>query len=97
VLLQQRLEGFSPLRGKSNASQLPCLLRGERPEPHHTSLFIPRGKKEIILNFAASDLEKNSSYLPLQYLFDSTKDISVLQCGHTIHLECMNEMRAHHQ
>ncbi|KAK8444967.1 hypothetical protein SEVIR_9G233700v4 [Setaria viridis] len=30
------------------------------------------------------------------YLFDSTKDISVLQCGHTIHLECMNEMRAHH-
>ncbi|WVZ59177.1 hypothetical protein U9M48_009367 [Paspalum notatum var. saurae] len=31
-----------------------------------------------------------------EYLFDSTKDISVLQCGHTIHLECMNEMRAHH-
>ncbi|OEL28823.1 E3 ubiquitin-protein ligase MIEL1 [Dichanthelium oligosanthes] len=24
------------------------------------------------------------------------EDISVLQCGHTIHLECMNEMRAHH-
>ncbi|XP_066385027.1 E3 ubiquitin-protein ligase RZFP34-like isoform X1 [Miscanthus floridulus] len=32
-----------------------------------------------------------------EYLFDSTKDISVLQCGHTIHLECMNEMRAHHR
>uniref|UniRef100_A0A0D9XKA6 CHY-type domain-containing protein n=1 Tax=Leersia perrieri TaxID=77586 RepID=A0A0D9XKA6_9ORYZ len=31
-----------------------------------------------------------------EYLFDSTKDISVLQCGHTIHLECLNEMRAHH-
>ncbi|TVU30482.1 hypothetical protein EJB05_22109, partial [Eragrostis curvula] len=31
-----------------------------------------------------------------EYLFDSTKDISVLQCGHTIHLECMNEMRLHH-
>ncbi|CAL4933765.1 unnamed protein product [Urochloa decumbens] len=31
-----------------------------------------------------------------EYLFDSTKDISVLKCGHTIHLECMNEMRAHY-
>uniref|UniRef100_A0A0E0M8B4 CHY-type domain-containing protein n=2 Tax=Oryza punctata TaxID=4537 RepID=A0A0E0M8B4_ORYPU len=31
-----------------------------------------------------------------EYLFDSTKDISVLHCGHTIHLECLNEMRAHH-
>lgn len=31
-----------------------------------------------------------------EYLFDSTKDISVLQCGHTIHLECLNEMIAHH-
>ncbi|KAK9158641.1 hypothetical protein Scep_005215 [Stephania cephalantha] len=28
----------------------------------------------------------------LEYLFDSTKDISVLQCGHTIHLECLKEM-----
>ncbi|KAK9124120.1 hypothetical protein Sjap_013722 [Stephania japonica] len=27
-----------------------------------------------------------------EYLFDSTKDISVLQCGHTIHLECLKEM-----
>ncbi|BAF26671.1 E3 ubiquitin-protein ligase RZFP34 isoform X1 [Oryza sativa Japonica Group] len=31
-----------------------------------------------------------------EYLFDSTKDISVLHCGHTIHLECLNVMRAHH-
>jgi RING finger and CHY zinc finger domain-containing protein 1 len=54
-------------------------------------------RKKIILNSAVRDLEKISSYLPSQYLFDSTKDISVLQCGHTIHLECMNEMRAHHQ
>uniref|UniRef100_A0A0A8XNQ2 Uncharacterized protein n=1 Tax=Arundo donax TaxID=35708 RepID=A0A0A8XNQ2_ARUDO len=27
VLLQQCLEGFPPLCGKSDASQLPCLLR----------------------------------------------------------------------
>ncbi|URE29034.1 RING finger and CHY zinc finger domain-containing protein [Musa troglodytarum] len=31
------------------------------------------------------------------YLFDSTKDISVLPCGHTIHLECLKEMRLHSQ
>ena len=31
VLLQKCLEGFAPLCRKSNASQLPCLLRGERP------------------------------------------------------------------
>ncbi|PKA45851.1 RING finger and CHY zinc finger domain-containing protein 1 [Apostasia shenzhenica] len=30
-----------------------------------------------------------------EYLFDSTKDISVLQCGHTMHLDCLNEMRTH--
>ncbi|TVU48402.1 hypothetical protein EJB05_08038, partial [Eragrostis curvula] len=32
-----------------------------------------------------------------EYLFDSTKAISVLHCGHTIHLECLYEMRAHQQ
>ncbi|CAL9108954.1 unnamed protein product [Musa textilis] len=32
-----------------------------------------------------------------EYLFDSTKDISVLRCGHTIHLECLKEMRLHSQ
>ncbi|KAL6842331.1 hypothetical protein ACP4OV_027758 [Aristida adscensionis] len=31
-----------------------------------------------------------------EYLFDSTKDISVLLCGHTIHMECANELRAHY-
>lgn len=52
-----------------------------------------------ILNSAVRDLEIKKKILssPSQYLFDSTKDISVLQCGHTIHLECMKEMRAHHQ
>ncbi|WVZ55449.1 hypothetical protein U9M48_006109 [Paspalum notatum var. saurae] len=32
-----------------------------------------------------------------EYLFDSPKAVSVLNCGHTIHLECLYEMRAHHQ
>ncbi|XP_008676511.1 E3 ubiquitin-protein ligase RZFP34 isoform X1 [Zea mays] len=33
----------------------------------------------------------------MEYLFDSMKAISVLHCGHTIHLECLYEMRAHQQ
>lgn len=33
----------------------------------------------------------------LQYLFDTTKDITVLHCGHTIHLECLKEMERHFQ
>ncbi|ERN00503.1 hypothetical protein AMTR_s00102p00024480 [Amborella trichopoda] len=32
-----------------------------------------------------------------EYLFDSTKDISVMRCGHTIHSECLNEMKHHFQ
>ncbi|KAI8001474.1 CDPK-related kinase 1, partial [Camellia lanceoleosa] len=27
-----------------------------------------------------------------EYLFETTKDITVLPCGHTIHLQCMKEM-----
>ncbi|KAK1265876.1 hypothetical protein QJS04_geneDACA000190 [Acorus gramineus] len=30
-----------------------------------------------------------------EFLFDSTKDISVLQCGHTIHYGCLKEMQHH--
>ncbi|CAA6655439.1 unnamed protein product [Spirodela intermedia] len=30
-----------------------------------------------------------------EYLFDSIKDISVLNCGHTIHLDCLKEMHFH--
>ncbi|XP_020259997.1 E3 ubiquitin-protein ligase MIEL1-like [Asparagus officinalis] len=30
-----------------------------------------------------------------EFLFDSTRDISVLPCGHTIHLECLREMEQH--
>ncbi|KAL5709918.1 RING-type E3 ubiquitin transferase [Ranunculus cassubicifolius] len=30
-----------------------------------------------------------------EYLFDSVKDISVLPCGHTIHLDCLREMETH--
>lgn len=32
-----------------------------------------------------------------EYLFDTTKDITVLLCGHTIHLDCVKEMEKHFQ
>uniref|UniRef100_A0A6P3ZA79 E3 ubiquitin-protein ligase RZFP34-like n=1 Tax=Ziziphus jujuba TaxID=326968 RepID=A0A6P3ZA79_ZIZJJ len=32
-----------------------------------------------------------------EFLFDSRKDISVLPCGHTIHLDCLKEMELHFQ
>lgn len=32
-----------------------------------------------------------------EFLFDSTKEISVLQCGHTIHVECLQDMSDHFQ
>ncbi|KAI4382298.1 hypothetical protein MLD38_008278 [Melastoma candidum] len=30
-----------------------------------------------------------------EFLFDTTKDITVLPCGHTIHLDCLKEMKQH--
>ncbi|KAI5425786.1 E3 ubiquitin-protein ligase RZFP34, variant 3 [Lathyrus oleraceus] len=32
-----------------------------------------------------------------EFLFDTTKDITVLPCGHTIHLGCVREMQQHFQ
>ncbi|CAL5334510.1 unnamed protein product [Camellia sinensis] len=32
-----------------------------------------------------------------EYLFETTKDITVLPCGHTIHLQCVKEMEQHVQ
>ncbi|KAL7248014.1 hypothetical protein ACSBR2_002833 [Camellia fascicularis] len=32
-----------------------------------------------------------------EYLFETTKDITVLPCGHTIHLQCVKEMEQHFQ
>eukprot|EP01018_Ginkgo_biloba_P033963 Gb_37753 [translate_table: standard] len=31
----------------------------------------------------------------LEYLFDSLKDISVMRCGHTMHMDCLNKMKKH--
>jgi RING finger/CHY zinc finger protein 1 len=33
----------------------------------------------------------------MEFLFDSLKDINVLPCGHTLHLECLQEMHKHCQ
>ncbi|XP_022131418.1 probable E3 ubiquitin-protein ligase RZFP34 isoform X2 [Momordica charantia] len=32
-----------------------------------------------------------------EYLFDSTNDVTVMPCGHTIHQNCLKEMRDHFQ
>ncbi|GKV46311.1 hypothetical protein SLEP1_g53300 [Rubroshorea leprosula] len=32
-----------------------------------------------------------------EFLFETTKDIAVLRCGHTIHLECVKQMERHSQ
>ncbi|CAI0469409.1 unnamed protein product [Linum tenue] len=32
-----------------------------------------------------------------EFLFETTKDITVLRCGHTIHLECLNQMQRYFQ
>ena len=36
-------------------------------------------------------------WIVLQYLFDSVMDISVLQCGHTMHRACLRQMTLHSQ
>ncbi|ESR37692.1 hypothetical protein CICLE_v10028942mg [Citrus x clementina] len=32
-----------------------------------------------------------------EFIFDTMKDITVLRCGHTIHLECLKEMEKHYR
>nr|GMD44512.1 E3 ubiquitin-protein ligase MIEL1-like [Ipomoea batatas] len=32
-----------------------------------------------------------------EFVFDTTKNITVLPCGHTMHLECVMEMERHYQ
>lgn len=33
----------------------------------------------------------------MQYLFESRNDVSILPCGHTIHMNCLKEMQEHSQ
>jgi len=34
-------------------------------------------------------------YFALQYMFDTTKGITILRCGHTMHYKCVKEMEKH--
>ena len=36
-------------------------------------------------------------FFSIQFLFDTMRDITVLPCGHTIHLECLKEMEQHYR
>jgi len=98
MLLYLSSEGFSSLRRQSNASKLPCMLWGE---------YLPfkivtknRFFQSDHLYYSRNCVDKsfpNQRPFLSQYLFESTKAVSVLHCGHTIHLQCLYEMRAHQQ
>uniref|UniRef100_A0A7C8ZIK4 RING-type domain-containing protein n=1 Tax=Opuntia streptacantha TaxID=393608 RepID=A0A7C8ZIK4_OPUST len=32
-----------------------------------------------------------------EYMFDTMKDVSILPCGHTMHLECAKQMEQHYR
>ncbi|CAK7343224.1 unnamed protein product [Dovyalis caffra] len=51
------------------------------------------------MNVASAELEgrRISFTVTDAFLFETTKDITVLPCGHTIHLECVKEMEQHFQ
>ncbi|KAF9675158.1 hypothetical protein SADUNF_Sadunf09G0003000 [Salix dunnii] len=51
----------------------------------------------IVRNVEYAELEerKISSIATNAFLFDTMRDITVLPCGHTIHLECLKEMEQH--
>lgn len=33
----------------------------------------------------------------MQFLFDTLKDLTILPCGHTMHMDCLKEMEQHHR
>lgn len=99
MLLLYPLEGLPPLCGKSNAPRSTTALCFEVGHTYLHSVVIVVFFLKHNLNFRL----KLFGYLnprlltPLQYLFDSTKVISVLPCGHTIHMHCLKEMHEHLQ
>lgn len=42
-------------------------------------------------------IEIGVTLIKLQYLFDTTKDVSVLACGHAMHFECAKQMEQHYR
>ncbi|KAK9985626.1 hypothetical protein SO802_030577 [Lithocarpus litseifolius] len=60
------------------------------------------GGKENFFHCSKYGKVLNSLFIVLEtvsfvFLFDTTKEITVLRCGHTIHLECVREMEHHFQ
>lgn len=47
--------------------------------------------------FPELNVNDNFYNFGLQFIFDTMKDITVLRCGHTIHLECLKEMEKHYR
>jgi hypothetical protein len=69
-------------------AQIACLSGGV--SPLYQLMFHQRGNLQFVLCFTCG-------LCLVQYLFDSMKDITVLPCGHTMHLECMRDMHSHAQ
>lgn len=95
LLLFHSAKELSPLCGRRNASWLPCLLWG---------IKMPFVFQYPCLSFARIiwyrfwiPMCMLTSENDLQFLFESTDDISVLPCGHTIHMNCLKEMQQHLQ
>lgn len=87
MLLFNYVEGVTQLYWKSNAPQLPGLLWGKF---RRMKCLIRKGKGSFSKWIDICSLIA-------QFLFDTTKDITVLRCGHTMHLECVKEMERHFQ
>ena len=71
------------LCGDVDAPQLPRVPRGNPCAP-------PRSK-------GAGGRVTKSVGIVWQFIFDSIRDITVMPCGHPMHLGCMAEMRKHGQ
>jgi len=91
MLLFNTDEGFTPLYWKSNASKLPGLLWGNFSRAR-ARIYLGRFLFQIVCTN-----QVNLLFSSVQFLFETTKDITVLPCGHTIHLGCVREMQQHFQ
>ncbi|KAF3679663.1 putative peptidyl-prolyl cis-trans isomerase CYP21-3, mitochondrial-like [Capsicum annuum] len=87
MLLFNFTQGITYLYRKSDAPQLPCLLRGK--------CRIPNIKRFLGDNHESFHLLILSNFM--QYVFDTTKNVISLPCGHTMHLECVLQMEGYFQ
>ncbi|KAG6769754.1 hypothetical protein POTOM_025415 [Populus tomentosa] len=83
----------------SNAFIVGCAWGSTFSPNASSSMTIFQSSSTIAMNVASAELEERRiSFTVIDaFLFETTKDITVLPCGHTIHLECVKEMQQHFQ